>query len=1149
MNSIKTVIKYELARYFLSPLAYVYLISFLILSGSCAIYFGHFFVDGNANLWGLFDYQPWIYLLFIPGISMRSWAEEFRSKSIVNLLTTPVSLTNLVWGKFFATWIFAIIAISLTFPFWITVNLFGAPDNTVIFISYLGCFILAGAMLAISQTMSALTKNSVIALVLSVFVNLIFFWSGFEYVLFVARELFSDVIVDTIISFSFLTHFVSLSRGLVELRDLIFFASLIVFFNLLTIAAISLKTKGTSGLIASSSLKHGVIVLILLFCGFFAINIIANNVFRQISYDFTEEKYLSLTKNTKNILRKMDRQVVAKLYYSPILGKRNPQTRILFDQIKLMLKQYKTYSMGKFDYRIYMPEFLDKTEDRALADGIQPIPLIDINQNALFGIVFADNLVNKAVIPFFSIERLPFLEQDFTTSIYKLQHKKKKLGLLSSLPLTGNVKTGGISVNRWEIINKISELYDIKEIKKAEDLDEKFDVFMLVHPYMLEDDIIEKIKKQKKVLLLMDVADDASRIYSPDNQAFVSSNLGELADYWGIGFYDMGVAADFNNSITVDDTINYKTNPSFTQDLLQFRIGAQDMNPNHRITYKLNNLLFASASMILPKDSKKISFFPLVKTSNVSAMMPVSFAKEHKSPREILANFSPKNNTIVLAMEILSNNPADPFNIIAVADTDFIYDAFWTKEKKFLDSTYHIPFFDNANFVLNALDYLTENDDLISLRGKGIKPRPLFIVDQLRKANTYRYKLKENDIFLAIDGVKQQLVEIAAKKEFEERENFTPDELAIIGGIRDEMNSLRQQLSSLRVNSNQNIDSLEIKVKFFNIYAVSLLILLSIVLKMVRKKKIKLSLLKNLVLWDKNTFKLFGIVLILTTIAGLTIYLDNRNNISKYEDTLVFKDFAKKVNKIDKIEIKTARKSIVFEQLNGQWIIQNNPTIPVYQERIRRLLLALNNMTFFEKKSDKVEDMKFFGFSPLNDKDSPMTTIVLSDKEDNVIETFDIGWYDIDIGRGAKAAFIRLHNQFQIWLAEIDFYDLSPDEKGWTYSSLWNLRFGRFVQYNDVTDNGKMMRMVKKLLNNYIIGQKDNVDAKKIAEIQIIAENQNNINLVFYKSKDDEYYVRYDFIAKPTGKHLEFFANHIKGKYLQISEKTWEELKDDTRRL
>ena len=1145
MNSIKTIVKFELIRYFLSPLAYVYLVSFLLLSGSCAIYFGNFFMDGNAVLWGLFDYQPWIYLLFIPGIAMRSWAEEFRSKSIVQILTVPVSITSLVWGKFFASWIFAGIAIILTFPFWITVNILGNPDNTVIFISYLGCFILAGAMLAISQTMSALTKNSVIALVLAVFVNLLFFWSGFEYVLFWARELFSDVIVDTIISFSFLTHFVSLSRGLVELRDLIFFGSLIIFFNLLTIIIISLKTKGSPGIISSSSINHSVMVIILLFIGFFGLNIIANNVLRQVSYDFTAEKYLSLTKNTKDILRKLERPIIAKLYYSPILGQRNPEIRQIFDRVKLILKQYKTYANGKFDYKIYNPRFLDKDEDRALAEGLQPIPLIDINQNALFGISFSDNLTNKAVIPFFSLERLPYLEQDLTTSIYKMHHKKKKLGIYSFLPIKGGVRMDDVTINKWAILDSIEELYDVTFIEKLEDLDQNFDVLMLIHPYGLEDEAIEKIKKFKKVLLLMDVADEASRLYSPYGGQFITSDLGKLADYWGIQFYDIGVAADFDNSITVDETINYKTNPSFTQDLLQFRVAHDDFNPNHRITYKLNSILFASATMVMPKENSNVLYFPLIKTSKTSALMNVLLAKKSATPREILEQFAPENNVIVLAAEFLSNNPKNPFDIIAVGDTDFIYDAFWTHKTQFLDQTYQIPLFDSANFIMNALDYLTENDDLINLRSKNAQRRPMYKVENMRKLNQYRYKLKENDIFDAINGAKQGLIEIIAKKNYEERQNFSSDELAIIGNIRNHVNDLRQQLSNLKLNAQNDVKEMEIKVKFFNIYSVSLLIVLTILILTLRKKRFSLKAVKNAFNCDKQIFKLALWVSVISGLAVFSVYMENKNTISEYEGKRVFENFSKKINSVSEITLKGSTTTLSFKKENGVWILKDNPNLPVYQERIRSFLVTLNNMTYYEKKSDKLADMKYFGFSPLANKKSPTIEVSLSDDKGNIIESFDIGWYDLDLGRGSKAAFIHLKNQFQIWMVEADFYDLSLDYKNWTYSSLWNLRYGRLISYNDVRINNKVMNLVKILLNTFYISLAEDVQGLKVlTELKIDAEYGNSVTLVFYKNQDGKYFVKYNFLAVPSGKHLEFFEKYVRNKYLEISKESWEKIKD-----
>lgn len=1145
MNSIKTIIKYELIRYFTSPLAYVYLISFLLLSGSCAIYFGHFFADNNATLWALFDYQPWIYLLFIPGISMRTWAEEFRSKSIIQLLTSPVALSNLVWGKFFASWLFAIIAISLTFPFWITVNIYGMPDNTVILIGYLSCFTLAGAMLAISQTMSALTKNPVISLVLSVFVNLLFFWSSFDFVLFWARELFSDTIIDTIISFSFLSHFTSFSRGLIELRDIIFFASLIIFFNLLTIAFIDLKSKASSKLIFSSVQKHGLLVITLLFIGFFSLNIIANNLLRQISYDFTAEKYLSLSKNTKDILRKIDRPITARLYYSPILGQRNPQTRVLFNQIKLMLKQYKAYSHGKFDYRIYNPKFLDKTEDHALADGLQPIPLIDINQNALFGIVFTDSLTNKSVIPFFSSENFPFLEQDLTTSIYKLYHQKKTVGILSSLPVLGNIRQENVPIARWEIINKISELYNIKEIKTPEDIDESIDVLMLIHPQKIEADMQQKIASKQKILLLLDVADDASHIYSPQAGAFYPSELGDLADFWKIKFYDNGVTADFDNSITVDETINYKKNPSFTQDLLQFKVGKIELNPNHRITQKLNSIMFSTASVIYPQNLTDISFFPLIRASYNSALMNTDILSRNLPPREILAKFSPQNELLVIAAEILSNNAANPFDIIAVADTDFMYDAFWSTERRFLDSSYKIPLFDSANFILNSLDYLTENDDLIALRGKGLKNHPLYKIDNLRKQNTYRYKLKENDIFNAIDGVREQLTEITAKRNFEERETFNADELAIIGKIRKEMTELRQQLSDTRLNANQNISRIETEVKFFNIYFISLLIILLILLANIKKLKIKRATLKDIFTIDKPLFKLILIVAFICALALVTIYFDNKNNISLYEDKPVFKDLSVKLNSLEKIKLKGSTQSLTFINNNGLWQLEEDKSIPVYQERIRQFLIALTNMTYAEKKSDRAEDMKYFGISSLKNEKSPTINISLYDTANKPVINFDIGWHNIDYGRGSKSAFIRLENQFQVWQTEVDFYDLSLNKSSWTYSSLWNLRYGRLFGYNGITDASKIMQLAKNLLNSEILSVSDTINGKKLGIIKLDIEDNNFINLEFYQADNNKYYMQYNFVTKPHGHHLEFFAPYVKDKYVEISKESWEKIKDD----
>ena len=167
MSKVFIVAKNEFYRYFISPLAYVYLICFLLLNSSISLYFGEIFTSGNASLKPMFDFLPWIYIIFIPGIAMRLWAEEFRNGTIMQIATIPVHINAFVWGKFIAAWSFCGLGLLLTFPLIITLNILGFPDNPVILNSYLGAFLLAGTMLAISQTASALTQNQVVSLILS----------------------------------------------------------------------------------------------------------------------------------------------------------------------------------------------------------------------------------------------------------------------------------------------------------------------------------------------------------------------------------------------------------------------------------------------------------------------------------------------------------------------------------------------------------------------------------------------------------------------------------------------------------------------------------------------------------------------------------------------------------------------------------------------------------------------------------------------------------------------------------------------------------------------------------------------------------------------------------------------------------------------
>lgn len=241
MNNIWILCKRELSNYFSTLIAYVFIIVFLLLSSLSTFYVGNFFTRGQADLVPFFSMHPWLYMLFIPAVSMRLWAEERKSGTIELLFTLPITTWQAICGKYLAAFIFTAIALFLTFPLWIAVNYLGSPDNGVIFISYVGSLLMAGGFLAIGATISALTKNQVIAFVLTLMACLIMNLIGFPILLDHARGWLPSILVNTISSFSFLTNFDSISRGLLDVRSVIYFASLIMF-NLFANAVI-IETK------------------------------------------------------------------------------------------------------------------------------------------------------------------------------------------------------------------------------------------------------------------------------------------------------------------------------------------------------------------------------------------------------------------------------------------------------------------------------------------------------------------------------------------------------------------------------------------------------------------------------------------------------------------------------------------------------------------------------------------------------------------------------------------------------------------------------------------------------------------------------------------------------------------------------------------
>ena len=227
MTPAVAIFRRELGSYFATPLAYVFIVIFLVMSGVLTFYLGHLYERGQADLEPFFRMHPWLYLFLVPAIAMRLWAEERKTGSIELLMTLPVTTGQAVLGKYLAALVFIGIALALTFPIWITMNYLGNPDNGVVLAAYLGSFMMAAGILAIGACISAATKNQVIAFIITVVICFIFLLAGTPLVLDMFRLWVPQHIIDALASLSFQNHYASIARGVIDLRDVIYFGSLI----------------------------------------------------------------------------------------------------------------------------------------------------------------------------------------------------------------------------------------------------------------------------------------------------------------------------------------------------------------------------------------------------------------------------------------------------------------------------------------------------------------------------------------------------------------------------------------------------------------------------------------------------------------------------------------------------------------------------------------------------------------------------------------------------------------------------------------------------------------------------------------------------------------------------------------------------------
>ena len=241
MSPVGAVMRRELRSYFVTPVAYVFLVIFLVLAGILTFYAGDFYERGQADLQPFFVMHPWLYLILVPAITMRMWAEEAKGGTLELLLTLPVTLWQAMLGKFLAAWLFIGLALVLTFPIWITVNYLGSPDNGVILAGYLGSWMMAGTFIAIGACLSAMTNSQVVAFVLTALVSVLLMLVGQPQVLDFLQGGLPNRLINGVAHLSILQHFEAIARGVLDVRDLLYFLLSMVGWLIAGVLLLDLK--------------------------------------------------------------------------------------------------------------------------------------------------------------------------------------------------------------------------------------------------------------------------------------------------------------------------------------------------------------------------------------------------------------------------------------------------------------------------------------------------------------------------------------------------------------------------------------------------------------------------------------------------------------------------------------------------------------------------------------------------------------------------------------------------------------------------------------------------------------------------------------------------------------------------------------------
>ncbi|NKB55566.1 MAG: ABC transporter [Alphaproteobacteria bacterium] len=619
---------------------------------------------------------------------------------------------------------------------------------------------------------------------------------------------------------------------------------------------------------------------------FFAVNIFSNTVFKSMQVDLTQDQLFTLSEGTKRVLALLDEPVDIRLFFSRAMGERSPENARHHNRVRELLLQYAEIANGKIRLTFENPEPFSSSEDRAVAFGLEGIPVNEAGDQGFFGLAATNSTDDQVVIPFFSTERETFLEYDLTKMVQRLVNPTQKtVGLLSTIPISGGYVPEFGTTQRWPIVERVMEFFLIMPLPTdIREVPEDVDILMLVHPVGLNPHTLYAIDqfmlRGGKALAFLDPVAEAEAA-SSRKQGFRprSSDFNQVLERWGLHMATGKVAADLDSARRVNvrqgaqmKVADYVAWLSLTES----NFAAADV-----VTGDMSLLNVASAGVLEPTSSKDISVTPLVKSGTRSMRIEASKIRNGADVLALFRDFKSEDRELIVAARVTGkatsafpdgpprdkaalgpraaaagkaaahlDRASNPFTAIVVADIDMLHQRFWLEVNETMGQRVMVPNANNGDFVVNALDYLTGSDALTGLRARGKSSRPFTLVQAIRRDAEQRFSDKEQQLRDKLTGAQERLNELMSREADKTDAILRTEQKRALDESRSEIVAIRTELRDVQHELRKDIESLEIWMKFFNIAAVPLLLglatlLVTIVTRMRRRARVRATTLAS----------------------------------------------------------------------------------------------------------------------------------------------------------------------------------------------------------------------------------------------------------------------------------------------------------------